>query len=367
MIGLTLKLKKAALISAAVSSTALILIFSCEIRQGVQLGLSLCVTSVIPSLFLFTAAAIFIVNSGAGQILGRILSPVIRPLLGLTAEQGSVFLMSCVAGYPVGAKLLDTLYCNGKISRTVALKMLTFGVNAGPAFIISTIGEGFLKSRNDGIRLLICHLLATVIIASVVRFLPDRLFSDNKVSIIKTAPEKERSAISDIFVLSVANAGKTMLSVTVFIVFFAGVGSMLSSLSLYGSETIISLLEVTAGLSKTTRSQLPFAAFLLGFGGISVIFQVISSAENLKPKFALVLFSRLVHGVISVALIKATEVLFPRNLPAGAFNLQPSSADLNTHPVATLSLILLCTVMLWFLNNTGMQNSRTLNYNKKAT
>lgn len=351
MVNFTLKLKKANLTVAAVTIAVAVLLFSAEIRQGVIRGLSLSAQSVIPSLFIFTAISLFIIKSGAGQVLGKLISPVTRPLLELDADQSTVFLISMVAGYPVGAKLLNSLYIDGKISRSKALKMLTFSTNAGPAFIIITVGDGFFNSRSDGVRLIVCHLLATLILAVAVRFLPDQLFSQDTKSKKQTLLISQRSALSDIFVLSVLEAGKTMLNVTIFIVFFAGLTGGFSALELANTNRLTSLFEVTAGLSNLTRSQLPFAAFLLGFGGISVIFQVISSAENLQPKFTILLLFRLLHGGLSFVIAMIFEAVLPRDLMTGTFNIQPDTAAVHTSPFAALSLLLLCIVMLFFLGN----------------
>ena len=360
MVNYTLKLKKAILTATTVGIAVAVLLFSNEIRQGVKNGLSLSAFSVIPSLFIFTAVSLFIIKSDAGQVLGKLISPVARPLLGLNADQSAVFLISTIAGYPVGAKLLNSLYLDGKISRGKALKMLNFSINAGPAFIVVTVGQGFLKNRSDGCRLLICHLLATFILAVAVRFLPDRLFSQDTKSKKQTLLKTEGSALSDIFVLSVLEAGKTMLNVTIFVVFFAGLTGGFSAFGFANTGRLTSLFEVTAGLSNLARSQLPFAAFLLGLGGISVIFQVISSAESLRPKFTILLLSRLLHGGLSYVLAVIFEAVLPRDLMTGTFNIQPDTATVHTSPFATLSLLLLLIVMLFFLGNTK-NNRDTIN------
>lgn len=354
--GITVKFKSAVLTASAIISAVTVLLLSGEIRQGVIKGLSLSFSAVIPSLFLFTTAALFIIKSGASKQLGRLVSPVTRPIIGLDFEQSTVFLISLIAGYPIGARLLNTLYQDGKISRAKALKMLMFSINAGPAFIITTVGECFLKSRGDGTRLMVCHLLASLIMAVTVRFLPDRLFSRDLKIKKQSRLERQNSALSDIFVLSTAEAGKTMLSVTVFVVFFAGVGGGLSAFDFPGINLIKALLEVTSGLADITRQKLPLAAFLLGFGGISVIFQVISSAEQLKPKFTVIFLSRLVHGTISALLIITAEILFPRNLATGSFNQRPDSLSVHTSPISAISLLILCLTVLFFIGSSSKQN-----------
>lgn len=365
MLNITLKLKKLALTITATAAAAAVLVFSDSVRQGVRQGLELCAQTVIPSLFLFTAAALFITRSGAASVLGRIVSPVTRLLFGIGDEKASVMLMSAVAGYPVGARLVDSLYTSGKISRAEALKMLTFCVNAGPAFIIVAVGEAVLDSRSDGWRLLAAHLSATAVLAAVVRFLPDRLFAK--------APFKTKSAVqtmrndallSDIFVSSVSDAGSTMLSVCFFVVFFAGAGGGLSAVKTTFTDTLGQLLEVTSGIQVCTRNTLPLAAFLLGFGGLSVMFQVLSAAKNCIMPFWLLSVSRLLHGTLSAAFIALAEVIFPRTLETGTFGVAAEKAAVSASPAAAAALMLLCAVMLVFTQNVRVKQNRELDFSR---
>ncbi len=351
--GVTVKFRTVVLTVLGVFSAVSVLILSDGVRRGIGHGIKLCETSVVPSLFLFTAVTLFLSYSGGCRVLGRVISPITKPLLGLKDVCSSVFLMSLISGYPVGAKVLSAEFKKGSVDRGSALKMLTFSVNAGPSFIVTAVGFGVLKSNADGWRLYMAHVLASIIMAGVVRFLPDSWFDKYKQSSTVTAdsPTDKLSnsvttpTVGDAFVLSVNDAAKTMLTVAAFVVFFAGVGGMFGS-SGFG-QYIREILEVTVGVGGCSRGQLPKVAFLLGFGGISVIFQVISAAKDLKPPLLLVVVSRVLHGTLSAGLILLFEVISPRTLSTGAFQITKNAA-LHTSPIASAGLLFLCVVLISF-------------------
>ena len=340
-----LKLKTAVVTFFAVFTAVAVLVLSNNVRLGIRKGLALCASNVIPSLFLFTTVALFISYSGIGRVLGQVISPITRLLLGIDNETASVFLLSAVSGYPVGAKLLETLYKDGKISRPKALKMLTFSVNAGPSFVVTAVGMCMLKSNEIGLRLLVVHLAATIIIAVFVRFLPDRLFGDNTpTNIDKTSTSR---SLSDAFVTSVSDAGATMLNICAFVVFFSGISEILFEVMPQKAPELIGFLEVTVGLVHCTVKQLPFVAFLLGFGGVSVIFQIMFSAKTISPKIGVIIVSRLAHGILSALLITLINTLFPLSIEAGTFNSANAVISNNSLPAA-VAMLILCATMLTF-------------------
>ena len=279
-----LKLKKVTVVFLAIIGTVTVILCSDTLKQGVKTALSLCSGSVIPSLFLFTALALFIAKSYVSETLGKVFSILFRPILGLSAKESTAFLLSCLAGYPVGAKLLDSLYRDGKITRPKALKMLTFSVNAGPAFIVTAVGGVILKSTSDGLRLTLIHFTATLILGILVNILPDfkpkNQPTQHKKPVTKNSDEPN---LIDLFVLSVAEAGQTMLNICIFIVFFGAVGYFLATSPIGYAEKLSAVIEVTSGLFNFTRTELPEISFFLGFGGISVIFQVLSTAKINSP------------------------------------------------------------------------------------
>ena len=81
--------------------------------QGVRDGIDLCITSVIPALFPFFAAAQLLVSLGAAEVLGRGAGPLFRRLFGIGGAGASAFLLGLIGGYPVGAKTTESLVRQG--------------------------------------------------------------------------------------------------------------------------------------------------------------------------------------------------------------------------------------------------------------
>lgn len=339
--------------ASAVFAAIFILLFSESVKSGVKYGLSLCADSLVPSLFLFCTAALFAVKCGAVELLGKILSPISAPLFGLNGFETGVWLISSVAGYPVGARLLSELYEEGRITLARARKMLTFCSGAGPAFVISAVGETVLRSRADGKRLLLILLIANCLSAAIARFIPDRFFGDEHKTIQKTSHGNVScSGVAEMFVTSVSDAGKTMLGICFFTVFFSGVTFGISALPFKSAIRFTELLEITNGIQKLTRTDIVKAAFLLGFGGISVIFQIATSAESIRPRLSVLAASRLVSGLIAASITALFERLFPRATETSTQFVVSVKTPVKASPAAMLALGVLCVVLICFTEQT---------------
>lgn len=338
-------------IVALFSALAITTVFVCSevLKAGIMQGLLLCFSVVIPSLFVFTAISLFIANSGILVKIGRFTEKFSIWLFGLDGQQFSCFILSLVSGYPTGARIIADLYERKQISLQKGKLMLLYSINAGPAFIVTAVGSFVLHSRSDGVRLLIAHILSSVIMALVTaRFMKNNDLKQNTEPI---SQPQQKIFIADSFVTSVTNSAVTMLNVCSFVVIFSGLGSILSSLPI-GSQPIRhirSLLEVTVGIQGCTRKQLEETAFYLGFGGISVLCQVTSAAKALRPSFLKLLFSRLIHGSLSAAVIYVLEKLFPRYLATVSFGNPVSKGSITTSPIASIALIFLSIVLICFV------------------
>ena len=96
------------------------------LSEGVRNGIVLCLTTVIPSLFLFTVLTNWMGSTRILTWLGKGVSLVGRPVLGLGSAGCGVLLFSLLGGYPVGAALLAGLVRQGQMDPKQASKMLCF-------------------------------------------------------------------------------------------------------------------------------------------------------------------------------------------------------------------------------------------------
>ena len=108
-------------------------------------GISLCVSTVIPSLFPFCVISIYL-----SEILSVYPTRYLRPLermLRLPPNTAPVMLLGFFGGYPVGAKCIQQMFTSQSISRADAHRMLSFCCNAGPAYIFGIGALLFPDSR----------------------------------------------------------------------------------------------------------------------------------------------------------------------------------------------------------------------------
>ncbi len=331
-----IRIKRTAVLVLTAALGVFVLVLSNGIRQGVIKGITLCGSSVIPSLFLFTSVSLFAVNSGILQGFNKI-TPLSQRVFGLKGNELSVFALSLTAGYPVGAKMVNELYKNGEITHKKANRMLLFCVGAGPAFTVTAVGEQALGSKQDGIRLLCATLVSSVLMAALSRFVEKKEKSTPKPK--EKAPE---IPLSDAFVLSVSDAAGTMLKVSAFVVVFSGLLGGLNSLcrSYFMQKYMFSLLEVTSGVQNFGRGELYAVAFLIGFGGLSVHLQIMSSAGEIRPKYFRVFLSRLVHGLMSTGFVLLFDWLWPRTVETAATG-GAAKPEIHGNPMSAAAMLLL--------------------------
>lgn len=111
--------------------------------QGAAQGLTICLQTVVPSLFPFIFLSVLLNDSYVGRPLS-----ILRPLgtvCNIPQGAESLLISSFLGGYPVGAQSVSEAYEKGSLSRYEAERMLSFCNNAGPAFLFGMIASFFSK------------------------------------------------------------------------------------------------------------------------------------------------------------------------------------------------------------------------------
>lgn len=286
---------------------ALLIFMPSQVTDAVVDSLRLCANVVIPSLFPFFVLSSLIVGTGLARAVGTLLEGLMRPLFRVPGCCGGAFFLGLLSGYPVGAQTAVSLYQNGSCSKDEAERLLAFCNNSGPAFILGSVGIGIFHSARVGWLLYGCHVLAALSVGFVLRFTARS--SAASAGAGKPAPLQP---FSRVFVDSVKGAVLNMLNVCGFVVFFAiliallstlgvfpALGSWLSSLLRFTGqpaaffETLLSgFLEITSGAKLIGASPLPLpvqiwqCAAILGWAGLSVHCQVLSllTGTGLSPR-----------------------------------------------------------------------------------
>lgn len=289
---------------------------SAAVSQGVQNGLSICAGVLIPSLFPFMVLSSFLSLTSAAGILSIPLTPVATRLFKLPKEFGAVVLLSFVGGYPVGAKSISLLLSQGKITKATAERMLCFCVNSGPSFLVTAVGIGMLTSKTAGIILFLSQTAATILIGMIVSF---------KAKIPPASSAGIYMKTNEAFVTAVSSASSAMIAMCSFAVLFSGILAFIFASGIvemtsyfFGIEealakaVISGILEVTSGCANAAQlgGMMSFVLIssAVSFGGLSVLFQIMSCFRenpiNFRPLIMARFFHILLAGAIAAPLYK---------------------------------------------------------------
>ncbi len=275
---------------------------------GVKNGLLLCSSIIIPSLFLFTVIALLFIKSNAINFAGEKLNSLIIKVFGLNISEFSIFILSLIGGYPIGAKLINEQFAEEKITKQRANLLLYCSINAGPSFIIFTVGYLMLNSKSLGLILFVSNLLTSLIFALICF-----KFIKSKSSTIKSTTT---TSLTDSFVISVEQTSRLFINICGWVIFFSGICEIINSLSMPDFVKNLCSIFSEVTISVATAKKLKFApyffSFLLSFGGLSTICQIKSAAKNLNPNIFLLFINRLFHGGISALLTFILLKIFPR-------------------------------------------------------
>lgn len=308
--------------------------------RGAAIGLNICGTAVLPSLFPFFVISNFCVGAGYTDVLSRFFAPLAEHLFHIPGSASTALILGSIGGYPVGAKTVANLYSAGALTKEQAEHTTMFCNNAGPAFILNVVGVQVFQSTKIGIILYVVHLISACIIGIVFR--PKQkenlaLHCHNKSAV---------PSVSQLWTTSISDAGKTAVLVCTFILFFSILTQCLQSIFTTG-PILTGILELAGGakkLSATNISQemkLIISAFLLGFGGLCVMLQSLSilQAEGLSGKKLII--GKCLHGLTSTALIIPIVSFLPLPHPCGFETTKLSHM--------TLQSLLLVTILLGVL------------------
>ncbi|MBR0351494.1 MAG: sporulation integral membrane protein YlbJ [Clostridia bacterium] len=300
-----LKLKRNIIPMAFLLFTFGLLIFANNNIVAVKNGLLLFANNVVPTLFPFFIATELLMHTNILYIIGRLFTPIMMPLFNIRGEGAFAFIMGLISGYPIGAKIAVNLRKNNICSKEECERLLSFTNNSGPLFIIGTVGITMFGNINIGILLFITHILASFTVGFLFRFWKNNHIKNNQQNIIKK-PENNLvnlKNLGEIMAESITSSIKTILLIGGFIIVFSSIISIFNSSGLIKLITtslspifrainidtsfiqgiFTGLLELTNGLSfisnihvKALSINIIISSFLLGFGGLSIMFQVLS-------------------------------------------------------------------------------------------
>lgn len=283
--------KRITAVAACMGMLALILDGKTALEGG-QAGISVCLRTVIPSLFPFFLLSVLLTGSTAGAtfpIPGKI-----RQMLGIPPGAESILLCGFLGGYPVGAQSVAALYRQGKLPKGEAERMLCFCSNAGPAFIF-----GMAASLFPDLRYAWCLWGIHMFSALIVRlFFPAKsvqpIHMDGET--ISTLPQ------------ALYKSTQIMATVCGWVVLFRIGIAFLDRWALWllpsqGRLAIIGLLELANGCVELAAlpqlsQRFLLCAGMLSFGGLCVAMQTVSVTQGLSLRYYFL--GKIMQGLFSL-------------------------------------------------------------------
>lgn len=225
-----------------------LIVFSAAVRTSIIFSLNICATVIVPTLFPF-----FILS---GMLLDFGLADILTPAW-------SAFLAGQICGFPLGTRMVCSLYQKNKLSRTQATSLLTCTANASPAYVIITLGSAVLKSIESGVILLICQSITAFLL--FLFLVPNKCTSRSKQSVcvrwIDSLIHNTKNAVEQIFFVCAMT-----------VVF----GIICDVISIFLPNSIlIGLVEILHGGTTFSKNDLIQLATVLGFSGLCIWTQCI--------------------------------------------------------------------------------------------
>ena len=312
--------------------TAFLLLYSSNNIIAAKNGINLWAFSIIPSMFPFFVATELLLYTNIISIIGKFLNNIMRPVFNVPGEGAFALIMGVIAGYPVGAKIISNYKVQGICTDIECERLIAFTNNSGPLFIVGTVGISMLNSESIGFKLLIIHLLSCILVGFLFRWWKydkNTLINDNGdikkyiSSPISTKKQASFYNIGELLSYSIQSAIKSILLIGGFVVLFSIIISILTSSQIlnvcatflspilhffsvpdsFSNSIIIGIIEVANGIRAcaipNNNTSIVICSFLLGFGGFSVLFQILSITYKTHISIKPYIIGKLLQAVFS--------------------------------------------------------------------
>ncbi len=305
-------IKRAILCLALLLMAGAIIIYPERYVESCFRGFVMWAECVLPSLFPFMVITLVFIKTGIAERAALPLKKV-TGLFGLPPAAAVCFVMSICSGYPAGAKALSEFYEGGCIGKEDSKKLSALCSTSGPLFIIGSIGAKMLQDKSAGWKILAAHAVSVLAVALIIAIFSKK---GTECAYKRAAPDK--NLLYNAFygaIISVAVAGG-------FIAFFCVAAQVAADFRiLYPVEKFLCLfvkedtasavaggiIEATSGcraLSLTgDKFTLPFAGFMITFGGLSILMQQLAYLVKARVNALYFIAVKFVQGAICFALL----------------------------------------------------------------
>lgn len=269
----------------------ILIIYREIVMQAAADGITLCMQTVVPTLFPFLIFSHLLNGLLVGEQM-RLLNPLAR-CLHIPSSGIPLLVTGFLGGYPTGAAGIAQAIRSGQLPKQNGLRMLAFSSNAGPAFIYG-IGMTLFEDIHTCTLLWAIHIISALIVAWITPGIP-------------LTKETETMPKSMTITEALQRSVSIMAMICGWIVLFRVVICLIESwITKLGNAQwcgrFLSIIEITngiCGLAVLRDHSMKMVSFstLLAFGGFCVYLQTKSVCGNLGT--GLYLPGKVTHAVVS--------------------------------------------------------------------
>ncbi len=327
----------------------IILIFPDLIVTATKNALLLWFNRVIPSLYPFIILNNVLKEVNGFKFLGIITKPFSKLLFKHSGNGSVAFISGITSGYPLGGLVTANLLEEKLISQNEANYFIMFTNNAGPLFVIGTIGITMFSNAKIGYFLLLNHIISSLFLGVLLSFFKKK--QDKNLSCTKKNMlywNKKNNNILQSINSSIVNSNETILIIGGFIMFYSIIIGILDATNILSFITkilvsnlplnelqakaiICGFFEMTNGINMLTKNisnlQLDLAIInaILSFGGLSIHGQTLTGILKTKIKVSNYFIGKFFHTILCSAMTYITYdfVNFQNAIPTFSTNTLP--------------------------------------------
>lgn len=284
------------IMAASLCFAAAMVVFPAVTESGSKTAIVIWANSIVPILLPFFIFADFIKRVGNPERLPLKVYP---------------FVIAFMSGYPMGAKIVGDLTAGGCFTEEEGKHVLSYSLVTGPAFIIGTVGA-FMGNIRAAAAVAAAHYTGALINGFIYRHPVTgkniRNMKDKKSNDANT----RQNSYMDSFTASIIAGFKAMAVILAYLILFMIAMELLDSIGIFTllpgepwSAFAKGIIEMTVGANMIGICNISIAlktaltAFIISFGGLSVIGQSVSMAAGSGLGLGTILRIKLTHGIIS--------------------------------------------------------------------
>ena len=286
------------IMAASLCFAAAMVVFPAVTESGSKTAIVIWANSIVPILLPFFIFADFIKRVGNPERLPLKVYP---------------FVIAFMSGYPMGAKIVGDLTAGGCFTKEEGKHVLSYSLVTGPAFIIGTVGA-FMGNTGAAAAVAAAHYIGALLNGLIYR-IPDNRNNNRNVRAnagAGTSPHTQQNSYMESFTSSIIAGFKAMAVILAYLILFMIAMELMESLGVFRllpgeawSAFAKGIIEMTVGANMigicniSIGLKTALTAFIISFGGLSVIGQSVSMASGSGLGLGTILQVKLTHGLVA--------------------------------------------------------------------